>query len=89
MLKRGVCYFPSDRVAEGLALGRPVRENVSMAALDLPTFARGARTCGGRASGAPFRSIVDKLKLRPPQIERAVAKLSRAATGRRCCSPAG
>jgi ABC-type multidrug transport system fused ATPase/permease subunit len=24
MLRRGVCYFPSDRVAEGLALGRPV-----------------------------------------------------------------
>src|SRR5262249_18289598 len=26
MLKDGVCYFPSDRVAEGLALARPVRE---------------------------------------------------------------
>jgi ribose transport system ATP-binding protein len=28
MTKQGVCYFPSDRVAEGLALARPVRENV-------------------------------------------------------------
>ena len=41
MLKNGVCYFPSDRVAEGLALARPVRENVSMAALDLPGFSHG------------------------------------------------
>ena len=40
-LQAGLCYFPSDRVAEGLALGRPVRENASMAALDLPAFARG------------------------------------------------
>ena len=40
MTKQGVCYFPSDRVAEGLALARPVRENVSMAALDLPGFSR-------------------------------------------------
>src|SRR6202034_839615 len=40
MMKQGVCYFPSDRVAEGLALARPVRENASMAALDLTGFSR-------------------------------------------------
>ncbi|MBS9718804.1 sugar ABC transporter ATP-binding protein [Pseudohalocynthiibacter aestuariivivens] len=39
MLKRGLCYFPSDRVAEGLALPRSVRENMTLAALDLKAFA--------------------------------------------------
>ncbi|MEQ8654469.1 MAG: sugar ABC transporter ATP-binding protein [Kiloniellales bacterium] len=39
MLKRGLCYFPSDRVSEGLALPRPVRENMTLAALDLKHFA--------------------------------------------------
>jgi ribose transport system ATP-binding protein len=75
MLRRGVCYFPSDRVAEGLALGRPVRENVSIAALDLPTFSwrRLLRRASERRA---VQAIIEKLKLRPPQIERAVAKLS-------------
>ena len=75
LLKRGLCYFPSDRVAEGLALGRPVRENASMTALDLPTFARGGvlqRASERRA----IQSIASRLKLRPPQIERAVANFS-------------
>lgn len=38
MLKRGLCYFPSDRVAEGLALPRSIRENMTLAALDLKAF---------------------------------------------------
>ena len=40
MLGRALTYFPSDRLAEGLSLPRPIRENISMAALDLPAFAR-------------------------------------------------
>jgi ribose transport system ATP-binding protein len=75
MLRRGVCYFPSDRVAEGLALGRPVRENASMAALDLPAFSK-ARVLRRASERRAIQVIVDKLKLRPPQIERTVAKLS-------------
>ena len=39
MLKRGLCYFPSDRVGEGLALPRSIRENMTLAALDLNAFA--------------------------------------------------
>lgn len=39
LLKRGLCYFPSDRVAEGLALPRAIRENMTLAALDLKAFA--------------------------------------------------
>jgi ribose transport system ATP-binding protein len=75
MLRRGVCYFPSDRVAEGLALGRPIRENASMAALDLPAFSRGRVLRRGNERHA-IQAIVDRLKLRPRQIERVVAKLS-------------
>ena len=57
VLKRGLAIFPSDRVAEGLALGRPMRENASMAALDLPTFARrGVLQRGERAARDPVAS---------------------------------
>jgi ribose transport system ATP-binding protein len=75
MTKRGVCYFPSDRVAEGLALARPVRENVSMAALDLPSFSR-HRILQRRSERRIVQGIVEKLSLRPPLIERAVASFS-------------
>ena len=75
MTKRGVCYFPSDRVAEGLALARPVRENVSMAALDLPSFSR-HRILQRRSERRIAQEIVQKLSLRPPLIERAVASFS-------------
>ena len=75
MMKRGVCYFPSDRVAEGLALARPVRENASMAALDLPDFS--SRRILRRGSERRIvQEIVEKLSLRPPHIERPVASLS-------------
>ena len=75
MLKRGVCYFPSDRVAEGLALSRPVRENASVAALDLPDFTRW-RFIRRRQERAAIKRIVDELRVRPPHIERSVDQLS-------------
>src|SRR6202167_3690087 len=75
MLENGVCYFPSDRVAEGLALARPVRENVSMAALALPGFSR-HRILQRRSERRIVQGIVEKLGLRPPNIERAVASFS-------------
>jgi ribose transport system ATP-binding protein len=75
MIKRGVCYFPSDRVAEGLALARPVRENVSMAALDLPSFSR-HRFLQRRNERRIVRGIIEKLSVRPANIERQVASFS-------------
>lgn len=75
MLQRGVCYFPSDRVAEGLALSRPIRENVSMAALDLATLTRG-QVLRRREEKSVIQGIVEQLKLRPPQIEASVGRLS-------------
>jgi ribose transport system ATP-binding protein len=74
-LSRGVCYFPADRVAEGLALDRPIRENVSLVALRLPVLS----TFGWIRRGAERRltgQIIERLQLRPPSPERTVAHLS-------------
>jgi ribose transport system ATP-binding protein len=75
MMQRGVCYFPSDRAAEGLALVRPVRENISMAALDLPGFSR-HQILQRRSERRIVQGIVETLSLRPPRIERTVASFS-------------
>ena len=74
-LLRGLAYFPADRVAEGLALSRPIRENASMAALDLPRFARFGML-DTRAERGAMRAIMERLVLRPPDIERPAANLS-------------
>ncbi len=75
-LRAGVCYFPSDRVAEGLALQRPVRENASMAGLDLPAFAvRGVLRQKGEKRLVQ-EAVVRRLKVRPPAIERILAQFS-------------
>src|SRR5262249_43567608 len=126
-LSRGVCYFPADRVAEGLALERPIRENVSLVALRLPLLSTygwiRVRSDAGHdrlrhgSLGRPYvavavvaavwlvqrktvlgtyiyaiggnplaarrraerrlaRQIIERLQLRPPIPERAVAHLS-------------
>jgi ribose transport system ATP-binding protein len=74
-LRQGICYFPSDRVAEGLALSRSVRENASMAALDRPAFARG-QLLRLKEERRFVQRIVERLRLRPPRIEQAVVNLS-------------
>jgi ribose transport system ATP-binding protein len=74
-LSRGVCYFPADRASEGLALGRPIRENISLVALRLLPFSKGG-FLRRRAERHAARHIVDRLQLRPPNTERPVAQLS-------------
>jgi ribose transport system ATP-binding protein len=74
-LRAGICYFPSDRVAEGLALSRPVRENVSMASLDRPAFARGP-LLRRQEERRQVRRIVEKFRLHPPRPEQSVVNLS-------------
>jgi len=74
-LDRGVCYFPADRVAEGLALVRPTRENVSLVALGLPPYSKHG-FLRRRAERNAALQIVERLQLRPPNIERTVAQLS-------------
>lgn len=74
-IQKGVAYFPADRVAEGLALARPIRENASMAALELESFSRlGVLNLAGES--ARIQQIMNQLKLRPPRIESAVGGLS-------------
>ncbi len=74
-LKWGICYFPSDRVVEGLALERPVRENASMAALDLPGFAR-FRVLDRAGERRTIQTITERLALRPANVERLVGGFS-------------
>jgi ribose transport system ATP-binding protein len=71
MLARGVVYFPSDRAMEGLAPGRPMRENASMAALDLPTFSF-HKILRRRRERTAVGAIVEALAIRPPRMERPV-----------------
>ncbi len=74
-IEGGLVYFPANRVTEGLALTRPIRENASMAALGLDPFSWLGILNRSRESGQ-IRNIMDQLRLRPPDIERAVGKLS-------------
>jgi ribose transport system ATP-binding protein len=74
-LATGICYFPSDRGAEGLAVERPVRENASMAALDLSRLSRFG-LLRRAAERSLVRSVMERLSLRPMETERRVRAFS-------------
>ena len=75
MLRQKLCYFPGDRAAEGLALTRPVRENVTIATLDEPALAAGPVL---RYWDEPkvIRAPLEDLGLRPMAPERPVIAFS-------------
>lgn len=75
MLARGLIYFPADRNEDGLALGRPIYENLSIAALDL---VRGLRRVFGdrRTEIEEATRVAEKFKLRPPEVRGVVRQLS-------------
>ncbi|MDQ2652756.1 MAG: sugar ABC transporter ATP-binding protein [Chloroflexota bacterium] len=75
MLGRGVVYIPPDRRAEGLVPTRSVRENISLASLDRPTFSR-MGLLRRREERNVVRDVAQRLSLRPPNIERQVAYFS-------------
>jgi ribose transport system ATP-binding protein len=75
MLRRGVCYLPADRGTEGLALNRPVRENVTMAALDTSTLGGGGLLRLRAEKGVAAR-LLERLSVRPPSPEPPVLNLS-------------
>ena len=75
MLQNGVCYFPSDRVGEGLAMDRPIRENATMAALDTAAFNRRGFVRKKREASAASH-VADKFSLRPLDVESKVEALS-------------
>ena len=75
MLARGVVYIPPDRRAEGLVSTRSVRENMSLASLDRPTFSR-MGLLRRREERRVVREVAQRLNLRPPNVERQVAYFS-------------
>jgi ribose transport system ATP-binding protein len=76
MLGRGIFYVPSDRAAEGLALPRPIRENVSMASLDLPMFSLRKVLLRLQNERREVKQLTERLQIRPGDIEVAVRFLS-------------
>ena len=75
LLKRGLFYLPADRRAEGLAMMRPCRENMSLPSLDIRPYASGiflARRGEIRAT----QSLAERLNLQPPRIDRAPDQFS-------------
>jgi ribose transport system ATP-binding protein len=75
MLRRGFFYLPPDRRDEGLVMLRSVRENVSLAALDLAELSRGPFLRRG-AEREKVQALVRRLNLQPPRIERDVDHFS-------------
>ena len=75
MQARGVGYVPPDRRAEGLVVTRPVRENISLAALALPYFSRFGILRRRRERRAVV-GVAHRLNLRPLSIERQVGYFS-------------
>ena len=75
MLSRGLFYLPPDRREEGLVMMRSCRENISLASLDRPPFARGLLL--DRAGEARRTAeLADRMSLRPRRVERAVDHFS-------------
>lgn len=75
MLRRGLCYFPADRGAEGLAPNRPARENVTMAGLNLPILAAGPVLRAWKERQV-IRDPLELLGLRPMEPEQNAADFS-------------
>jgi ribose transport system ATP-binding protein len=75
ILERGLIYHPADRRGEGLVLPRPVRENLTFAALDRRDFS--SRLFLKRAyERRRADEIIKRLRIQPPQPERRVAYFS-------------
>lgn len=75
MLRQGLCYFPADRGAEGLAPNRPARENVTMAGLNLPALAAGPALRAWKEREV-IREPLEALGLRPMEPEQNAADFS-------------
>ncbi len=75
MKKRGLCYVTEDRRRNGLFLNRPVRENLSAAALK--KFVRRKMTgIGFRGERSVASELSEEMNVSTPHIESAVSNLS-------------
>ncbi len=75
MLERGFFYVPPDRRIEGLVMMRSVRENTTLASLDLPEFSSGP-WLKRAAERQAVHALAERLNLQPPRIEREVDHFS-------------
>ncbi len=75
MKARNVVYVPEDRRSNGLFLNRPVRENLSAAAI-MRFVNRALRGFGWRGESAKAATIVDEMNISIPHIENHVGDLS-------------
>ncbi|TBN53998.1 sugar ABC transporter ATP-binding protein [Hansschlegelia quercus] len=74
-LDAGLLYLPPDRKNEGLAMMRPCRENMSLAALRLPPFAWGP-WLNRRAEAREGMSLARRMDLHPMRPDRDVEAFS-------------
>ena len=74
-LAQGICYFPSDRAVEGLALGRSVVENATMPALDLADFNQNGLIRRGHERSASEK-VLATLNLRPLHLDKPASAFS-------------
>jgi ribose transport system ATP-binding protein len=75
MLRHGVAYLPPDRRELGLALGRPVRENMTLSSITADSVSRWG-VIRGRNEATVCRETARRLDLRPPDVERRVGLFS-------------
>jgi ribose transport system ATP-binding protein len=75
MLERGFFYLPPDRRDEGLVMMRSVRENTTLASLDLAEFSSGP-WLKRAAERHAVQCLALRLNLQPPRIERDVDHFS-------------
>ena len=74
-LDHGLMYYPADRRGEGLVLPRPVRENLTLAALGQPSFSK-LGFLDRRRERQRTAEVISRLRIQPPMPERRVAYLS-------------
>lgn len=75
MKRAGVCYVPEDRRRHGMFLNRPVRENLSAAALG--QFVKRAVTgIGFRGEREQSGKVVEDMNIAVPHVENQVGDLS-------------
>ncbi len=75
LLRRGVCYFPADRVAEGLALTRSITENATITATRQKSLGWGPFLNRGAEKGIAQRAL-DRMNLLARTGAREVKDLS-------------
>ncbi len=75
MLQRGVCYIPADRRHEGLLLEHSARENLTIAALDLPRLSYAGFLKRGEEQ-AMARELAERLQVRPMRLEQNASSYS-------------